>query len=254
MPQPTGARPHGHRFDLPALVAEGLPPRRIRAFVPGGQPAKPRPLLLLFDGQNVFDDHDSYAGGWRAHRTVQKMPRRPDRAPVILAVDHGGTARIDELAPWHDGKHGGQFGALLRGLLERLTPQLRAQLGISLRPDDTVIGGASLGGLAALYAHLQHPEVFGRCLAMSPSLWFAHGRFFEWLEHTPRPATSRIYLDAGMHEAPHMVHNARRLAVALHRRGYHPATLRLQVDPRGHHRETSWRRRLPGALRFLLKR
>ena len=254
MPHRPAARPLGQTFDLPPLEAGGLPPRRLRAFVPGGQAARPRPLLVLFDGQKAFDDHGSYAGGWRAHLTAQRMPRRPDRAPVILAVDHGGAARIHELTPWPDGQHGGQLALLLQGLLATLTPQLRASLGVSPRPEDTVIGGSSLGGLAALYAHLQRPDVFGRCLAMSPSLWFARGRFFDWLESAHRPAQSRIYLDVGLREAPQMAQHARLLAMALTRRGYHPATLRLLVDPRGHHREASWRRRLPGALRFLLKR
>lgn len=254
MPSRPSARPLGLRLELPRLEAAGLAPRRLQAFVPGGHSARPRPLLVLFDGQNVFDDQESYAGGWRAHLTAQRMPRRPDRAPVILAIDHGGAARINELTPWHDGQHGGQFEQLLQALLAAMTPELRERLGASARPEDTLIGGASLGGLAALYAHLQRPDVFGRCLAMSPSLWFARGRFFDWLERTDRPEKSRIYLDAGMREAPHMVHHARQLAVTLTQRGYHPATLRLHVDPRGHHREASWRRRLAGALRFLLKR
>lgn len=254
MPKTPSHRPHGQRIELPALHATGLSPRRMTAFVPGGPPARPRPLLVMFDGQNVFDDQGSYAGGWHAHQTAQRMPRRPDRAPVILAIDHGGTARIDELTPWHDGHRGGKLDHLLQALLAALTPELRAQLRVSLQPEDTLIGGSSLGGLAALYAHLHRPDVFGRCLAMSPSLWFARGQVFEWLKQTKRPETSRIYVDAGLHEEPHMVRHARQLAWVLRQRGYHPASLRLLVDPRGHHRESSWRRRLAGALRFLLKR
>ena len=252
-PRPT-SRPPGRHFDQPPLVANGLATRRVRVFVPGGQPRQPRPLLVMFDGQNAFDDAGSHAGGWRAHVVAQRMPQQPDRAPVIVAIDHGGQARIDELAPWRDKGRGGQFAPLLQALVAMLTPQLRAQLQVSPLATRTIIAGSSLGGLAALYAHVLHPGVFGRCLAMSPSLWFAHGQFFNWLNETAQlHDPSRIYMDAGLHESAHMVHNVRHLAAALTHRGYHPATLRLLVDPRGHHRETSWRRRLPGALRFLLQ-
>ena len=241
-------------MELPTLEAAGLLPRRVTAFVPGGLSERRRPLLVLFDGQNVFDDHGSYAGGWYAHQTAQRMPRRPDRAPVILAIDHGGSARVDELTPWPDGQQGGKLDLLLQAMLATLTPELRARLHVSAEPEDTLIGGSSLGGLAALYAHLHRPDVFGRCMAMSPSLWFARGQAFEWLKQTKRPEKSRIYLDAGMHEQPHMVRHATQMAWLLRQRGYSPSSLRLLVDPRGHHRESSWRRRLAGALRFLLKR
>lgn len=252
MPTRRSARPEGHTIDLGTMHVTGLQSRRVRAFVPGAQPREPRPLLVLFDGQNVFEDEGSYAGGWRAHKAVQRAPRRPDRAPVVVGIDHGGHARIDELAPWSDGRRGGQFPQLLRWLADELTPTLRAHLPVSSRAEDTAIGGSSMGGLAALYAHWERPDVFGRCLAMSPSLWFAGGQFFRWMARRQLPDTSRIYLDVGMRETRHMVRGTERLAHTLVSQGYRPHNLGVLLDPRGHHRESSWRRRFPKAIRFLL--
>jgi enterochelin esterase-like enzyme len=77
-----------------------LSPRHVRVYVPphdaGGAPA---PVLYMFDGQNLFDDEPSYAGGWHLHRSVRALGLKHRRAPVIVGIDHGGTARIEELSP-----------------------------------------------------------------------------------------------------------------------------------------------------------
>ena len=62
------------------------------------------------------------------------------------------------------------------------------------------LGGASLGGLAALYGHFRAPELFGGALAMSPSLWVADRAIFPFVEARPKPTYTRVYLDCGARE------------------------------------------------------
>lgn len=232
-------------FDVP-----GLRPRLARVYVPPRDRGAPSPVLYMFDGQNIFDDEPSYSGGWYLHKTARSLSRKHGRAPVIVGIDHGGDQRIDELSPWPPEK--GRADALLDWLTGTLMPRVRHDFQLSEAPSDVGIGGSSMGGLAALYAHLRHPDRFGVALAMSPSLWVGRGRLFEYVAAASKPWTSRIYLDAGGLEAGgRMLAAARRLADTLRSKGWDDGSLRFVEAKRGTHSEKHWRRRAPGAIEFL---
>lgn len=235
----------------------GLRPRHVRVFVPpGGPPAgPPPPMLCMFDGQNIFDDAPSFAGGWHLHEAVLRLSPRRYRRPVIVGIEHGGEERIKELSPW-DTRHGpGAAGALIAWICGELVPGIAGQLGLPRGPQHTFIGGSSMGGLCALHAHFARPDTFGGALCMSPSLWLEGGRIFDDIAARPRPPVSTIYLDAGAKEAGgRMLRAAERMLEQLQRRGHGPGSLRFRADPRGKHNEADWRRRAPDALRFLFPR
>jgi predicted alpha/beta superfamily hydrolase len=234
-------------FDVP-----GLRPRRVRVYVPPREGAGPAPVLYMFDGQNVFDDVSSYAGGWHLQNTARALAMRHARAPVIVGVDHGGEARIEELSPWPSSRGGGKTDALLDWMVGTLGPRVREEFGLSAEPREVGVGGSSLGGLAALYAHFKRPEAFGLVMAMSPSLWVGRGQIFEMVASTPKPWTSRIYLDAGGLEAGgKMLAATERLSAELRGRGWDEGSLKLVAAKRGTHSEKHWRRRAPGAMSFL---
>ena len=112
----------------------------------------------------------------------------------------------------------------------------------------------SMGGLAAMYAHHRHPDVFGGAICMSPSFWFAKGAILRFVEETPRPPISRVYLDCGAREGGgRMLPFVERMAKKLRGRGYPPEQLMMRADQRGAHNERHWRRRLPLALRFMFR-
>ncbi len=66
----------------------------------------------------------------------------------------------------------------------------------------TMIGGSSLGGLISMQACLQHPDVFGACLAFSPSLWWDQERLFETIRTKGWPKQVRLWLSTGTREGP----------------------------------------------------
>jgi len=235
-------------FDIPRVG-----PRAVRVYVPPRpQKAPPSPVLYLFDGQNVFDDAPSFAGGWRLHCTAHNMAKKYRRAPVLVGIEHGGAERMGELSPWPAERGNGRTDALVDWIGGFLAPRIRADYRVSSEQRDTGIGGSSLGGLAALYAHFRSPEHFGLVMSMSPSLFVGRGKIFEYIASRSKPWTSRIYLDAGGLEAGGgMLRAAQRLAADLRGRGWDDGSLRFVEAKRGQHTERAWRRRAPGALRFL---
>jgi enterochelin esterase-like enzyme len=233
----------------------GFSPRPVRVYVPRGfDDGVARPLLVMFDGQNIFDDATSFAGSWRLGHALDRLARdRP--IPVVAAVDHGNHERLAELSPWSVGGREGRAEAFLHALLHDLVPRLQHTFRTVPGPHGLALGGSSLGGLAALFGHLRFPEHVGGALALSPSLWVGGGELLRFAAARSRPWTSRIYVDAG-----HLEGRGRSLARAveelggvLRAKGYDGGQLHVRVDPRGAHDERAWRRRVPAALRFVYR-
>jgi predicted alpha/beta superfamily hydrolase len=246
----------GHFESMGDWEPPGFSRRVVTVYLPSDHvPDGTRPALFLFDGQNVFDDTYSFAGGWFAHEAVEGLPRRTCNVPVVVGVSHGGERRVDELVPWAMRQGGGQLPDFLQALVATLVPEVQQRHGTLPGPLGTVLGGSSLGGLAALWGHFHHRDVFGGVLALSPSLWVAGRAIFKDAERFHRPAVSRIYLDCGGREAGgRMLPVVREMAELLKAKHYPANQLKFRADERAQHNEKAWRRRLPGALRFMFRR
>ena len=224
--------------DLGVFRANGLVDRRARLYVPPRDAPGDRPLLVMLDGQNVFGDEGSFAGGWHADETVDEL----ESAPAVLAIDHGGDERIAELGAPKSTK----LVAFVDLVIDSIVPAARERVSFGAR----YVVGSSMGGLAALYMAVRRPDVFAGAVCMSPSLWFDRRAIFAWVDQQPSPPASRIYLDAGAREA------GGRLAGVVETMGQrlrlHDVRVMVRIDPTGTHHESSWRKRLPRALRFVL--
>jgi predicted alpha/beta superfamily hydrolase len=212
------------------------------------------PVAYMFDGQNLFGDEGSFSGGWHVHRVMDARAAKGKVVPIVVGIHHGGATRAEELSPWGigRGKHG-KADALLDWVTGTLRRFVAEDLRVLEGPEHTLVGGSSLGGLAALYAGFRHPDVFGRVLAMSPSLWVHRGGIHAIARQARLAPGARFYLDAGGREmGGRMLHDAERLAWLLAERGLVPSQdLMWRPDQRGSHNERAWSRRLPKAVRFL---
>lgn len=237
---------------LGPLEVPGFSPRLVRVYVPPRRSHAAPPVFYMFDGQNVFHDEPSFAGGWHLHTTLARLASRGERVPIVVGIDHGGGERIGELSPFPTRMGHGRLEGFLEWIVRDLAPRIEHSFGASGDPADTGIGGSSMGGLAALYAHFRHPQRFGRVMSMSPSLQIGGGAIFDWIARQSRPWTSRIYLDAGgLEMRGHMLRAAASLADRLKERGWDAQSLKFVAAKRGAHNEKAWRRRAPGAIRFL---
>lgn len=234
-------------FTVPAFAGE----RHVRVYLPSEQPeGDPLPVLYIFDGQNIFHDDPSAAGGWYLHHAAHDLHAEGKLAPVIVGIDHGGADRIHELSPFPFEDSRGDADHLIDWLVDELVPRIHREFPVRRDVAGTAIGGSSMGGLAALYTHYRRPDIFGAALCMSPSLWVADRQIFTRLAELPRPPTSRIYVDAGAHEGE-MLPDARRLVAQLLASGHSDDELMWRPDPYGAHSEAHWRKRAPEALAWL---
>ena len=60
-----------------------------------------------------------------------------------------------------------------RFLAEELVPWVRKNYRVTSLPGATTLAGSSYGGLAAAFAAMEHPELFGNVLSQSGAFWWA---------------------------------------------------------------------------------
>jgi predicted alpha/beta superfamily hydrolase len=132
-------------------------------------------------------------------------------------------------------------------------PAAEHEARVGFDPGAAVIGGASMGGLASLAAIARHPRVFRGAMAMSPSVWTVPDAIARELQRAKLPHGARVYVDVGLRESEKMVREATRAAAIVAAR-LPPEQRMWRPDRRGKHHEAAWKRRLPKALRFLLRR
>jgi len=127
---------------------------------------------------------------------------------------------------------------------------------VATGPENTGLGGSSLGALISLYTAAARPGVIGRLLLESPSLWASNRQMIRESREIKR-WPERIFLATGTAEAGRedrdrsMVDDVRELASIFRRAGLDDNHLRLAVDDGGTHHESAWARRFPDALAFL---
>ena len=235
--------------------------RQLIVYLPPGYDAdvnRRYPVLYMQDGQNLFDGTTSYVPGqhWHLNETADNLIREGAIEPlIIVGVYHAGERRLDEFTPTADSnfKMGGRANLYGRMLAEELKPYIDGAYRTKPGREHTGIGGSSLGGLISLYLGLlRHGDIFGRVLAMSPSLWWDKCWLLRHLGEMPRGPKTNVWIDAGTAEGANTECNAERLADALAGRGFdRDAQVRFMRAEGARHSERDWAHRVHHGLRFL---
>ena len=141
-------------------------------------------------------------------------------------------------------------------LMKEVMPFVEGNYRVAKGPDNTGLGGSSLGALIALYTVIARPGVIGRLLLESPSLW-ASGRQAIKESRAVRIWPERIFLAVGTAETGSaeqsrtVVDDVRELAAIMRRAVLSEKRLRLVIEDGAGHSEAAWAERFPEALRFL---
>jgi predicted alpha/beta superfamily hydrolase len=259
-PRAHSARPTVSVLDTAFAIPQLGRARRVWIYLPPGYTTSGRryPVIYMHDGQNVFDAATSGFGEWGVDETLDSLQAAGGPGAIVVAVDHGGTKRLDEYSPWRNARYGGGEGdAYVEFLVHTLKPYVDRRYRTRPNASSTGVAGSSMGGLISLYAGLKHPEVFGRVGVFSPALWFAADSVLAFARHARPVAGQRLWFVTGAHEGdtPEVyVADQRRMIETLRAAGF---VIGTQVDSAiradGTHAEWFWRREFPLAYRRLFE-
>ncbi len=214
------------------------------------------PVLYMQDGQNLFDGATSFIPGqeWQVDETAEYLIRSAEIEPLlIVGIYNTGEHRIDEYTPTHDAfLRGGKSHLYARLLVEELKPMIDAHYRTRTAPEDTGLGGSSLGGLVTLAVGLTHPHVFGKLAVHSPSVWWDKRVILETLRDLRERPSQRIWLDVGTNEGVRAQRDVRRLRDALRKKRWKLGQDLAYLEAEGAgHNEAAWAGRVAAMLKWL---
>jgi len=218
-------------------------------------------VFYLNDGQNLFESTTSFTGvEWQVDETADRLIQEGTVPPMIMVgIDNASKDRIREYMP-HRSLHpvmvrtqGNRYPDFL---IKEVMPFVARNYRVATGPENTGLGGSSLGALISLYTSAMRPNVFGQLLLESPSLWASNRQMIRQSRQV-RNWPERIFLATGTAEAGRpdrdqsMVDDVRELAAIFRRAAVDDRRLKLFIDEGAAHHESAWARRFPEALAFL---
>ena len=142
------------------------------------------PVLYMMDGQNLFFDSLAYFGhSWRISDISDQLVKgKYVKEFIIVGIDHAGINRFAEYMPEkplksfsnninnqlkYQTKPNIYSDTFLMFFVNELIPFIQNKYRTLFGPNNTFVGGSSMGALISMYALCEYPEVFGGAICMS---------------------------------------------------------------------------------------
>ena len=116
----------------------------------------------------------------------------------------------------------------------------------------TGIGGSSMGGLVSIFSGLMYPEVYGKLMIFSPSLWVVPKlNIPDDIDESYQD--TKIYLYAGGDESATMIEHVKRFKKNMVKSEFvsDKMKINLSINMEGKHNESYWSDEFPKAIEWL---
>lgn len=249
--------------------------RNVDVWLPADYSAKKKyAVIYMHDGQNLFNPGESFGGvDWGVDetmtglmkagkirdaivvgiwntpkRTLEYMPQKAFTAnPVVDAASQkGDTISTDSGSDRY-----------LRFIVEELKPFIDQNYKTRADRKNTFVMGSSMGGLMALYAISEYPQIFGGAGCVSTHFPLGKGAMLEYMRRRlALPKNHKIYFDYGTKtlDAEYEPYQLQADAI-MREKGYQSGKNWItRKFPGAEHSEKSWRERVRVPLAFLLEK
>jgi len=158
-----------------------LLPRTIKIWLPPGyndndcENEVRHPVLYVHDGQNAFQDEDSWTGAsWRLMGALTRMPEYKliDELPIVVLLPSADGDWLPGVRRRHleYGDMNFPFAqAHADFVANTVKPLVDSRFRTDSSPNRNFVMGSSLGGQASLHLLLRHPDKFGGAACLSPA-------------------------------------------------------------------------------------
>ena len=236
-------------FEIPQLSKT----RKVWALLPHDYESsiESYPVLYLQDAQNLFNENAQY-GNWEIDKKLAVMAEYKIGKIIIIAIEHADKDRISEYNVGSTILGNGQGKKYIRFLTDTLKPFIDDNFRTKKEREFTGIGGSSMGGLVSIFSGIMYPEVFGKLMIFSPSLWVVPKIKLSFLD-MHEPQDTRIYLYAGGEESNTMIDHVQRFKKRLLKKDDKADNLKvhLSINKEGKHNEVYWSDEFPKAIEWL---
>jgi len=201
-------------------------------------------VLYMQDGKNLFFPEEAFGGQeWRVDETMDRLDQMNSVRKVIVVGISPHDRMEDYTAPG--------YNDYCEVLTKTIKPAIDAEFRTRTDPENTVVSGSSLGGVASLHLAWKHPDVFGGAMCLSSTFGYKDDLFAR-VASEPKPPI-RIYLDSGYPRDNYDATNAMRDLLVT--RGFTLGDDLLAFSfPEGRHNEASWADRLHVPFQFFFGR
>jgi len=235
-------------FEIPQLNKT----RKIWALLPHDydNSSESYPVMYLQDAQNLFNETAEF-GNWEIDKKLAVMSEYKIGKIIIIAIEHAEEDRIKEYNVGKTVLGKGQGKKYIRFVTDTLKPYVDSHFRTKKEREFTGIGGSSMGGLVSIFSGLRNPEVYGKLMIFSPSLWVIQDLKIK-LKKTNAEDT-KIYLYAGGDESATMIEHTKKLREDLIDSEFikDKSKINLSINRQGKHSETYWSDEFPKAIEWL---
>lgn len=235
-------------FEIPQLNKT----RKIWALLPHDydNTAERYPVMYLQDAQNLFNEKAKY-GNWEIDKKLAVMSEYKIGKIIIIAIEHAEEDRVKEYNVGKTVLGKGQGKKYIRFVTDTLKPFVDQNFRTKTEREHTGIGGSSMGGLVSIFSGLKNPEVYGKLMIFSPSLWVVPE-----LKINPAKADTadtKVYLYAGGNESDTMIEHVNKFQEDLISSEFvkDKMKINLSINAHGTHSETYWSDEFPKAIEWL---
>jgi len=236
-------------FEIPQLNKK----RKVWALLPHDyeESSEHYPVMYLQDAQNLFNEQAKF-GNWEIDKKLAVMAEYKIGKIIVIAIEHAEKERISEYNVGNTILGVGQGKKYIRFLTDTLKPFIDENFRTKPEREHTGIGGSSMGGLVSIFSGIMYPEVFGKLMIFSPSLWVVPKIKLSFLD-MDEPKATRIYLYAGGDESTTMIDHVTKFKNRLLKRESLKNTMKvhLSINEQGKHSETYWSDEFPKAIEWL---
>ena len=236
-------------FEIPQLNKT----RRIWALLPHDyeESSESYPVLYLQDAQNLFNEKAKY-GNWEIDKKLAVMSEYKIGKIIVIAIEHAEQDRIKEYNVGKTVLGVGQGKKYIRFITDTLKPFVDKNFRTKTERENTGIGGSSMGGLVSIFSGLMYPEVYGKLMIFSPSLWVIPKMDFNSIDFS-EPGDTKIYLYAGGDESATMIEHVKKFKKNMIQNEFVTSKMKinLSINMLGKHNETFWSDEFPKAIEWL---
>lgn len=264
--------------------SRNVPPRTVDVWLPPGYSAKKKyAVLYIQDAQMIFDSTNTWnKQEWGVDETISSLLMNNHIKDCIVVGIWSIDSRWFEFFPakafklippaWQDSflfdlkftKERPTSDQYLKFIVTELKPFIDKTYPTRKEKENTFMVGSSMGALVSMYAVCEYPNIFGgaACLSTHWMGGFIEGNreggiaFNKYMRtHLPSPANHRFYFDYGTESYDKWYEPLQQMVDStMTAKGYDKYSWMTLKVSGATHTENDWRKRLPGAFFFLLKK